>query len=81
MIADRTGRRRILVVGSLLMVMSGTVFAYFKNFWVLLIAAVFGVVSTTGGDFGPFRAIEESMLSHLTTPRTRADVLRSVHFT
>ena len=60
------------------MVMSGTVFAYFKNFWILLTAAVFGVVSTTGGDFGPFRAIEESMLSHLTTPRTRADGTQSL---
>ena len=75
MIADRTGRRRVLVGGSMLMVMSGTVFAFVNNFWILLIAAVLGVVSATGGDFGPFRAIEESMLSHLTTPKTRADVL------
>ena len=75
LIADRTGRRRILVAGSFLMVMSGSVFAYFDNFWILLTAAVFGVISTTGGDFGPFRAIEESMLSHLTTPKTRADVV------
>ncbi|KAL3965180.1 hypothetical protein ACCO45_002184 [Purpureocillium lilacinum] len=27
------------------------------------------------GDFGPFRSIEESTLSHLTEPSTRADVL------
>ena len=75
LIADRSGRRKVLIGGSLLMVMSGIVFATINNFWILLVAAVFGVVSTTGGDFGPFRAIEESMLSHLTTPKTRADVL------
>ena len=100
LIADRVGRRKVLIGGSFLMVLSGTVFANFENFWVLLMAAVLGVVSATGGDFGPFRSIEEyvcfahsvdssgsnvytrlitdynrSMLSHLTTPKTRADVL------
>ena len=60
LIADRSGRRKVLIGGSLLMVMSGTFFALVDNFWVLLVAAVLGVVSTTGGDFGPFRSIEES---------------------
>ena len=75
LIADRSGRRNVLIGGSLLMVMSGTVFALVDNFWILLIAAIIGVISATGGDFGPFRSIEESMLSQLTTPQTRADVL------
>lgn len=59
LVADRTGRRKVLLAGSFLMVMSGTVFALSNNFWVLLVAAIFGVVSATGGDFGPFRSIEE----------------------
>lgn len=75
LVADRIGRRRILLAGSLLMTLSGLFFAYFENFWILLFAAVVGVISATGADFGPFRAIEESTLSHLTTPETRADVL------
>lgn len=75
LVADGVGRRRILFAGSGLMVLSGAIFAYFENFWILLFAAVVGVISATGGDFGPFRAIEESTLSHLTTPKTRADVL------
>ncbi|KAK0288996.1 hypothetical protein LTR91_008055 [Friedmanniomyces endolithicus] len=75
LIADRYGRRKILFGGSFLMVLSGATFAVFENFWILLFAAVVGVVSATGGDFGPFRAIEESILSQLTTPRTRSDVL------
>ncbi len=75
LVADRLGRRRILFAGSFLMVLSGAVFALFENFWILLFAAVVGVISATGGDFGPFRAIEESTLSHLTTPKTRPDVL------
>ena len=75
LVADRVGRRRVLILGALLMVLSGAVFAVFENFWILLAAAVVGVISATGGDFGPFRAIEESTLSYLTTPKTRSDVL------
>ncbi|KAH7313215.1 major facilitator superfamily domain-containing protein [Rhexocercosporidium sp. MPI-PUGE-AT-0058] len=74
-IADRVGRRRVLIGGSIMMVMSGAMFALFENYWILLFAAVVGVISATGGDFGPFRAIEESILSSLTGPNTRADVL------
>jgi MFS family permease len=75
LIADRVGRRRILTAGSAFMVLSGATFALSDNFWLLLVAAVVGVISATGSDFGPFRAIEESTLSHLTTPTTRSDVL------
>ena len=75
LVADRIGRRKVLLCGSSLMVLTGAIFSYFENFWILLFAAVIGVVSATGNDLGPFRAIEESTLSHLTTPKTRADVL------
>ncbi|KAI1211243.1 MFS general substrate transporter [Annulohypoxylon truncatum] len=75
LVADRLGRRRIMIGGSLMMILSGVIFALFENFWILLLAAVIGVISVTGGDFGPFRSIEESMISQLTTPATRADVL------
>jgi predicted MFS family arabinose efflux permease len=54
LIADRTGRRKVLIAGSLLMVSSGVVFAFVNNFWILLVSAIFGVVSVTGGDFGKY---------------------------
>lgn len=44
LIADRVGRRRVLFGGSVLMVLSGAAFAYFENYWGLLIAAVLGYV-------------------------------------
>jgi MFS family permease len=75
LVADKVGGRRIFILGSLLMVLSGAVFAVFENFWIHLFAAVVGIISATRGDFGPFRAIEESVLSHLTNRKTRADVL------
>ncbi|KAI1387520.1 MFS general substrate transporter [Hypoxylon trugodes] len=75
LVADRIGRRRVMIAGSLLMILSGVIFAIFENFWILLLGAIVGVISITGGDFGPFRSIEESMLSEITTASTRADVL------
>ena len=59
LIADRIGRRNVLLGGSGLMAFSGVIFALFENFWILLLAAIVGVLSVTGGDFGPFRSIEE----------------------
>ena len=75
LIADRVGRRKVLIGGSIMMIVSGTIFALFENYWLLLFAAIVGVVSVTGGDFGPFRSIEESVIAGLTTSSTRADVL------
>jgi MFS family permease len=75
LVADKLGRRRILFMGSIMMAGSGVVFALSENFWILLIAAVFGIISVTGADCGPFRAVEESILSGLTDEKTRSDVL------
>ncbi|KAJ9161057.1 MFS general substrate transporter [Coniochaeta hoffmannii] len=75
LVADKVGRRRTLFGGSVLMILSGATFALCENYWILLLAAVVGVISASGGDFGPFRAIEESTVSELTSPNTRADVL------
>ncbi|KAJ8110979.1 hypothetical protein OPT61_g6319 [Boeremia exigua] len=75
LIADKMGRRRILFGGSIMMALSGVTFALSENFWILLIAAVFGIISVTGADCGPFRAVEESILSGLTDEKTRSDVL------
>jgi predicted MFS family arabinose efflux permease len=43
--ADGIGRRFVLGLGALLMSVSGVVFATSGNYWVLLAAAVFGVIS------------------------------------
>ena len=43
--ADAMGRRAVLALGSVLMAASGVVFAVSANYWVLLAAAVFGVIS------------------------------------
>jgi predicted MFS family arabinose efflux permease len=43
--ADRLGRRAILALGAGLMAASGVVFALAGNYWILLLAAVVGVIS------------------------------------
>lgn len=43
--ADGVGRRAILLLGAFLMTFSGVVFALVGNYWVLLAAAVVGVIS------------------------------------
>lgn len=43
--ADAIGRKAVLGLGAALMVASGVVFALSGNYWVLLAAAIFGVIS------------------------------------
>lgn len=44
-IADGVGRKAVLAAGAVLMAVSGVVFAMCSGFWVLLGAAVVGVIS------------------------------------
>lgn len=43
--ADAMGRKAVLSLGSIMMATSGVIFALFGNYWILLAAAVFGVIS------------------------------------
>jgi hypothetical protein len=45
LIADGLGRKAILALGALLMAASGVIFGLSGNYWVLLAAAIFGVIS------------------------------------
>lgn len=72
--ADRIGRRRVLIIGSLLMTLAGTVFASTKNYYWLLFSAVIGVISPGAHEVGPFRAVQESILAQLTPIEARTDI-------
>lgn len=43
--ADALGRKAILVLGASLMAGSGVIFALFGSYWILLLAAILGVIS------------------------------------
>ncbi len=68
--ADRIGRRKVLVAGSLLMILAGVVFAVTDWVPLLILAATIGVISPTGNEVGPFLAIEQAALAQ-TVPDQR----------
>lgn len=71
--ADFLKRKNVLIYGALMMFASGAIFCYFENYYVLLLAAIIGVVSS-GDEVGPFKSIEESMIAHLTPHHERPEV-------
>ncbi|KAL8418971.1 hypothetical protein RB594_002253 [Gaeumannomyces avenae] len=74
LVADALGRRVVLAAGAAVMALSGLAFALSASYWVLLAAAVLGVISPTANETGPFRSIEESVVAQLTASADRADV-------
>jgi MFS family permease len=72
--ADSLGRRRTLLVGALLMVAAGLVFASQANFAVLLVAATLGVLSPSGNEVGPFLAVEQASLSVVIPDKRRTSI-------
>ncbi len=69
--ADRWGRRKTLLVGATLMALGGAGMAASENFLVLVVAATIGVISPTGGEVGPFQAVEQACLAQEVADRDR----------
>ncbi len=72
--ADRFGRRKMLMIGAILMVFAAVLFAATRDFFWLLVAATVGVISPSGGEVGPFLSIEQAALSQLL-PSDRRTVM------
>jgi MFS family permease len=72
--ADRIGRRRMLVVGSILMAAAGMAFASTKNLFFLILAGTIGVISPSGNEVGPFLPIEQAVLSHVVSSENRTEI-------
>ena len=72
--ADRIGRRRMLIVGSILMAAAGLAFAFTSNLLFLVIAGTIGVISPSGNEVGPFLSIEQAALSHIVPAAARTQV-------
>jgi MFS family permease len=74
-VADRLGRRVLLILGALLMAIAGWVFAVSNNPIFLTVAAIFGTISPSGKEVGPFLSIEQAIL-----PQTSEDQHRTAVF-
>lgn len=72
--ADRIGRRRMLVLGATLMILSGVAFVLTSNPTLLMFAAIIGVISPSGNEIGPFLSIEQAALSQLLPDERRTKV-------
>jgi len=69
--ADRLGRRRMLVFGAGLMIISGLIFSLTGNYILLVATAIIGVISPSGNEIGPFLSIEQASLSQLVPDEKR----------
>jgi MFS family permease len=72
--ADRMGRRRMLIVGAILMAAAGLAFACTSNLIFLIIAGTIGVISPSGNEVGPFLSIEQAALSHVVPDHSRTEI-------
>ena len=72
--ADRFGRRRTLILGSLLMLGAGAVFLITNNIVILMAAAIIGVISPSGNEIGPFLSIEQASLTQLVPDQQRTQI-------
>jgi MFS family permease len=72
--ADRIGRRRMLIVGAILMAAAGVAFASTRNLFFLILAGTIGVISPSGNEVGPFLSIEQAALSYIVPSSARTEV-------
>ena len=73
-VADSFGRRALLIVGAVLMASAGWVFAVSHDPILLTIAAIFGTISPSGKEVGPFLSIEQAILPQSTSDQHRTAV-------
>jgi MFS family permease len=77
--ADRWGRRRTLLMGAALVVLGGAGMAWTDNFLLIAVATTVGVISPTGAEVGPFLAVEQACLAHVTDDRERTRIFAWYH--
>ena len=73
-IADSFGRKLLLIAGALLMAVAGWVFAVSDNPILLMIAAIFGTISPSGKEVGPFLSLEQAILPQTTSDQNRTAI-------
>jgi MFS family permease len=73
-VADSFGRRTLLVVGAILMALAGLVFVATNSPVLLAVAAIFGTISPSGKEVGPFLSIEQAILPQTTGDQNRTAV-------
>jgi MFS family permease len=73
-VADSFGRKALLILGAVLMGTAGWVFAISSDPLFLALAAIFGTISPSGKEVGPFLSIEQAILPETTQDQHRTTV-------
>jgi len=73
-VADSFGRRALLILGAMLMALAGCIFAVSENPILLVFAAIFGTISPSGKEVGPFLSLEQAILPQATQDQHRTAV-------
>lgn len=70
-LANRLGRRALLLRASLLMIGTGLGFALLRDFWPLLVVGFVGTINPSSGDASIFLPTEQALLPQTTSDRQR----------
>jgi MFS family permease len=73
-VADRVGRKKMLLLGAVLMIFAGLTFLLTTDPLLITLAAIIGIVSPSGGEIGPFLSIEQAALSQQVADQRRTRV-------
>jgi MFS family permease len=71
LVANRIGRRRLLLACCLLMAATGAGLALAPGFWPILLVGVVGTINPSGGDVSVFVPVEQTVLAHAVDARGR----------
>lgn len=77
--ADRIGRRRFLVIYASLMSISGLIFTFSDNYFLLILAALIGTINVTGSETGTFLTIEQAILPQTIRDKKKMNTIFALY--
>lgn len=77
--ADRIGRRNVLVIYASLMCISGLIFTFTDNYFLLVLAAFIGTINVTGSETGAFLTIEQAILPQTIRDKRKTNTIFALY--
>ncbi len=77
--ADRIGRRNVLVIYASLMCISGLIFTFTDNYFLLVLAAFIGTINVTGSETGAFLTIEQAILPQTIREKKKMNTIFALY--
>lgn len=79
--ADKIGRRKILVLYAVLMMISALVFFVTDNYVALIVAALIGTINVTGSEVGAFLSLEQALLPQTVSDNKKRNSIFAIYNT